>query len=130
MQLPGVVEVLDAGIRSSNTLSSTPAWGSILIEKENSSVRSHFENANSLPILNRVWKLSWKHKILKHLWKRFHIDIISLVETQINYHLLDSTHDANENLFRGDQHFTTMSSNSKRLIAKHQHGGVAIAAIG
>ena len=44
--------------------------------------------------------------------------------------MLDSTHDANEKLFRGDQHFTTMRSNSKKLIAKHQHGGVLTAARG
>ena len=44
--------------------------------------------------------------------------------------MLDSTYDANEKLFRGDQHCTMMSSNSKELIAKHQQGGVLTATRG
>ena len=46
---------------------------------------------------------------------------------QINYYLLDATCDINENLFRGDLHFTIMSSNRNELITKHQQEGVLIA---
>ena len=110
--------------------SSMPAHGSILTEKGKSSIRLHFENVNSLPISNRAWKLSWKHKRLKCRLKRLHVDFMSLVETQINHHLLDFTCDVNEKKFRGDQHFTMMSNNSKELVAKHQQGRVLVAARG
>ena len=63
--------------------------------------------------------MSWKYKRLKHLWKRLHVDIISLIETQINHHLLDTTYNINENLFHSDLHFTIMSSNRNELIIKH-----------
>ena len=46
--------------------------------------------------------------------------MISLVEIQINYHLLDVPYDINENLFRGDLYFMVMSSNRNEHITKHQ----------
>ena len=44
--------------------------------------------------------------------------------------MLDSTYDTNENLFRGDQHCTMMSGNSKELIAKHRQDGASTATRG
>ena len=87
-------------------------------------MRIYFENANSLPITYKAWKISYKYCRLKYLWKRLKVNVITLKETQINTSLIDRLSSISENLFRHKNHFIIMSNNNRELIRSRYQGGV------
>ena len=61
---------------------------------------------------------------MRYLWKYLKIDVISLIETQINNNLLDSTQNVYENLFRSELQASLFSYNKNEIINKRQQGGI------
>ena len=108
---------------SSISLDQIPTFGSPLSSKLNSSIQLYFENINRLSTDIKLQKYNWKYKKLPYLQRRFNVDIILIIETQIQPALLDNTYDIPSKLFAHEAHIIKLSNNSNELIAIHQQGG-------
>ena len=101
-----------------SSITNIPTYGSRLALKLNNTFRLYYENINSFSIDKKSWKFSYKYKYLKYLWRILDIDIISIVETQVNPLLLDSSYNLPETLFQSDSFTANLTNNERELIRR------------
>ena len=85
-------------------------------------IRFHFENGNGLPISKSEYH-SVKVSCLRHVWSKFNVDFMLLVETQINPSLLHNKDSLHASIFQNYEATSMFSSNTNELISRRKQVG-------